>query len=74
MLAHELAHVVQQGQRRVTVQTNLSFDLAAFLDRVEAGKLALWTTYHPTEVPGAEPVCSCPGVRETVMVWTVRPS
>jgi MoaA/NifB/PqqE/SkfB family radical SAM enzyme len=40
--------------RRVTVQTNLSFDLAAFLDTVNAGKLALWTTYHPTEVNEAE--------------------
>src|SRR5262249_46757387 len=39
---------------RVTVQTNLSFDLAAFLDSVEASKLALWTTYHPTEVPDGE--------------------
>jgi MoaA/NifB/PqqE/SkfB family radical SAM enzyme len=36
--------------RRVTVQTNLSFDVADFLDRVEWRKLALWTTYHPTEV------------------------
>jgi MoaA/NifB/PqqE/SkfB family radical SAM enzyme len=35
---------------RVTVQTNLSFDLAPFLDAVDARKLALWTTYHPTEV------------------------
>ena len=35
---------------RVTVQTNLSFDVASFLDGVEAGKLALWTTYHPGEV------------------------
>jgi MoaA/NifB/PqqE/SkfB family radical SAM enzyme len=35
---------------RVTVQTNLSFDLAAFLDEIDAAKLALWTTYHPTEV------------------------
>jgi MoaA/NifB/PqqE/SkfB family radical SAM enzyme len=34
---------------RVTVQTNLSFDVEAFLDSVDAGKLALWTTYHPTE-------------------------
>ncbi len=40
--------------RHVTVQTNLSFDLAAFLDSVNAAKLALWTTYHPTEVPEAE--------------------
>lgn len=40
--------------RRVTVQTNLSFDLAAFLDQIDAAKLALWTTYHPTEVPEAE--------------------
>jgi MoaA/NifB/PqqE/SkfB family radical SAM enzyme len=39
---------------RVTVQTNLSFDLSAFLDCVDPGKLALWTTYHPTEVPEAE--------------------
>jgi MoaA/NifB/PqqE/SkfB family radical SAM enzyme len=39
---------------RVTVQTNLSFDVAAFLDRVDAGKLALWTTYHPTEVAEEE--------------------
>ena len=35
---------------RVTIQTNLSFDVADFLKRVDAGKLALWTTYHPTEV------------------------
>jgi MoaA/NifB/PqqE/SkfB family radical SAM enzyme len=40
--------------RRVTVQTNLSFDLPAFLDAVDATRLALWTTYHPTEVPAAE--------------------
>src|SRR5262249_9158139 len=40
--------------RRVTVQTNLSFDLAEFLDAVNAGKLALWTTYHPTEVSEAD--------------------
>jgi MoaA/NifB/PqqE/SkfB family radical SAM enzyme len=40
-----LAHV-----ERVTVQTNLSFDVAAFLDTLDARKLALWTTYHPTEV------------------------
>ncbi len=40
--------------RRVTVQTNLSFDLAEFLDAVDASKLALWTTYHPTEVPADE--------------------
>jgi hypothetical protein len=39
---------------RVTVQTNLSFDLAAFLGRVDASKLALWTTYHPTEVAEGE--------------------
>jgi MoaA/NifB/PqqE/SkfB family radical SAM enzyme len=39
---------------RVTVQTNLSFDLAAFLDAVDARKLALWTTYHPSEVSAAE--------------------
>jgi MoaA/NifB/PqqE/SkfB family radical SAM enzyme len=38
---------------RVTVQTNLSFDLPAFLDTLDAGKLALWTTYHPTEVDDA---------------------
>jgi MoaA/NifB/PqqE/SkfB family radical SAM enzyme len=36
--------------RRVTVQTNLSFDLRAFLEEVDAAKLALWTTFHPTEV------------------------
>jgi MoaA/NifB/PqqE/SkfB family radical SAM enzyme len=39
---------------RVTVQTNLSFDLAAFLERVDATRLALWTTYHPTEVSEGE--------------------
>jgi MoaA/NifB/PqqE/SkfB family radical SAM enzyme len=39
---------------RVTVQTNLSFDVAAFLDAVESSKLALWTTFHPTEVPPGE--------------------
>src|SRR5215471_15829658 len=38
---------------RVTVQTNLSFDLEPFLDWVEARKLALWTTYHPMEVDAA---------------------
>jgi hypothetical protein len=37
--------------RRVTVQTNLSFDVAAWLGEVDAGKLALWTTYHPGETP-----------------------
>jgi len=37
--------------RRVTVQTNLSFDLPAFLDTVDSSKLALWTTCHPTELP-----------------------
>jgi MoaA/NifB/PqqE/SkfB family radical SAM enzyme len=36
--------------QRVTVQTNLSFDVAAFLNEVDTSKLALWTTYHPTEV------------------------
>jgi MoaA/NifB/PqqE/SkfB family radical SAM enzyme len=40
--------------RRVTVQTNLSFDLASFLNAVDATRLALWTTYHPTEVPPDE--------------------
>jgi MoaA/NifB/PqqE/SkfB family radical SAM enzyme len=40
--------------RRVTVQTNLSFDVAAFLDAVDASRLALWTTYHPSEVPAEE--------------------
>lgn len=35
---------------RVTVQTNLSFDVPGFLANVEVRKLALWTTYHPTEV------------------------
>jgi MoaA/NifB/PqqE/SkfB family radical SAM enzyme len=39
---------------RVTVQTNLSFDVAAFLDEVDASKLALWTTYHPSEVSAGE--------------------
>jgi MoaA/NifB/PqqE/SkfB family radical SAM enzyme len=39
---------------RVTVQTNLSFDLAAFLDGVDSSRLALWTTYHPTEVSAEE--------------------
>jgi MoaA/NifB/PqqE/SkfB family radical SAM enzyme len=39
---------------RVTVQTNLSFELTAFLDQVNTTKLALWTTYHPTEVPDDE--------------------
>jgi hypothetical protein len=38
---------------RVTVQTNLSFDVAAWLEEVDHGKLALWTTYHPTEVDAA---------------------
>ncbi len=36
---------------RVTIQTNLSFDLEAFLDAVDPTKLALWTTFHPSEVP-----------------------
>src|SRR5262249_45076167 len=34
----------------VTVQTNLSYDVGAFLDTLTVPKLALWTTYHPTEV------------------------
>ena len=40
--------------RRVTVQTNLSFDLPAFLDEADPGKLALWTTYHPRELEPAQ--------------------
>lgn len=36
--------------RRVTVQTNLAWDVASFLPAVDVNKLALWTTYHPTEV------------------------
>jgi hypothetical protein len=36
--------------RRVTVQTNLAWDVASFLPTVDVNKLALWTTYHPTEV------------------------
>ena len=39
---------------RVTIQTNLAFDLEEFLDGVEADKLALWTTYHPSEVGEAQ--------------------
>jgi MoaA/NifB/PqqE/SkfB family radical SAM enzyme len=39
---------------RVTVQTNLSFDLAEFLAGIDARKLALWTTYHPTETTTAD--------------------
>jgi MoaA/NifB/PqqE/SkfB family radical SAM enzyme len=39
---------------RVTVQTNLSFDLAEFLGGIDARKLALWATYHPTETTGAD--------------------
>lgn len=39
---------------RVTVQTNLSFDVGAFLDALPPGKFALWTTYHPTEVTDAD--------------------
>ena len=35
---------------RVTVQTNLALALAAILAGVDAKKLALWTTYHPSEV------------------------
>src|SRR5262249_49136203 len=38
---------------RVTVQTNLSFDLEGFLASVDAGKLALWTTCHPTQIDEA---------------------
>jgi MoaA/NifB/PqqE/SkfB family radical SAM enzyme len=44
-----LTHLPQVA--RVTVQTNLSFDLPAFLETVAPGKLALWTTFHPSEVP-----------------------
>jgi MoaA/NifB/PqqE/SkfB family radical SAM enzyme len=47
---------------RVTVQTNLSFDVGAFLESVEARKLALWTTYHPTEV-------DAPGLAELERKW-----
>jgi MoaA/NifB/PqqE/SkfB family radical SAM enzyme len=39
---------------RVTMQTNLSFELAPFLDSVDASRLALWTTYHPSEVSEEE--------------------
>jgi MoaA/NifB/PqqE/SkfB family radical SAM enzyme len=39
---------------RVTVQTNLSFDVDSFLEGVDAAKLALWTTFHPTEISPAE--------------------
>jgi MoaA/NifB/PqqE/SkfB family radical SAM enzyme len=39
---------------RVTVQTNLSFDLRRFLGEIDAAKLALWTTFHPSEVPADE--------------------
>jgi len=38
--------------RRVTVQTNLSFDPAVWLDQLPDNslrKLALWTTYHPLQ-------------------------
>jgi hypothetical protein len=38
---------------RVTVQTNLSFDLPPLLDAIAPGKLALWTTCHPTEIDDA---------------------
>jgi MoaA/NifB/PqqE/SkfB family radical SAM enzyme len=48
--------------RRVTVQTNLSFDLRDFLDEVDAAKLALWTTFHPTEV-------SAEGVEDLHAKW-----
>lgn len=44
-----LTHLPQVS--RVTVQTNLSFDVAAFLGEVDPGKVAFWTTFHPTEVP-----------------------
>jgi MoaA/NifB/PqqE/SkfB family radical SAM enzyme len=50
-----VARLLEMPQvERVTVQTNLSFDVAAFLDRVNVAKLALWTTFHPTEVQQAE--------------------
>lgn len=40
--------------QRVTVQTNLSFDVEEFLQTVNPRKLALWTTYHPTEMSEEE--------------------
>lgn len=43
-----LTHLPQVA--RVTVQTNLSFDVESYLDQVDRTKLALWTTFHPTEV------------------------
>jgi MoaA/NifB/PqqE/SkfB family radical SAM enzyme len=46
-----LTHLPQVS--RVTIQTNLSFDLPAFLQSVDPSKLALWTTFHPSEVPAS---------------------
>jgi hypothetical protein len=43
---------------RAAIQTNLSMDLR-WTDACDKEKLALWTTYHPTEVPRERFVAKC---------------
>ena len=40
--------------RRVTIQTHLGWDVEAYVPLIDANKLALWTTYHPTETSAAD--------------------
>jgi hypothetical protein len=39
---------------RVTLQTHLGWDVEGYLPTVEASKLALWTTYHPSETDATD--------------------
>jgi MoaA/NifB/PqqE/SkfB family radical SAM enzyme len=61
---------------RVAIQTNLSAPLA-FLDRCDVARVALWCTYHPTQVARARFVARCHdlsrrGVRFSVGVVGTR--
>lgn len=39
---------------RLTIQTHLGWDIASYLPTVDTRKLALWTTYHPSETTPAD--------------------
>jgi MoaA/NifB/PqqE/SkfB family radical SAM enzyme len=62
--------------RRAAIQTNLSCALG-WIDACDRDKLALWTTFHPTETPRARFVARCRaliarGVRFSVGVVGLR--
>ena len=44
--------------KKVAIQTNLSSRLA-WLEKTNKSKVALWTTYHPTEIKMAQFVEKC---------------